>query len=133
MKTMEKHYVDFETAKWLKQNGFKLTTGTAYFYRIYQPSNNVEENIEIIYDADNYSNSEYEKFYRPEQHQVVEWLLINHNIWISVQRDYDVGVCLGFEYIIDDEHGIVNSDTYDTPQEAYSAAFDYIRIRLLIN
>jgi hypothetical protein len=62
----------------------------------------------------------------PEQHEVVEWLRIEKSIWVSVKRDYHNGALLGFESMIDNEDGFIDCGTFDTPQEAYSAAFDYI-------
>jgi hypothetical protein len=125
-------YVTFEQSKLLKEKGFDINTRTAYDYRTYQPSNLFEENLEIINNAKNYSNSEYERFQRPEQWQVVEWLRVNHGIWISVQPNEpftDDDWCMK---IFKNNKLAISLEGYDSPQEAYSAAFDYILTKDLI-
>jgi hypothetical protein len=125
-------YVTFEQAKLLRDKGFDINTRTAYDYRTYQPSNLFEENLEIINNAKNYSNSEYERFQRPEQWQVVEWLRINHDIWISVQPNEpftDNDWCFK---IFKNNKLDISLEGYDSPQEAYSAAFDFILTNNLI-
>jgi uncharacterized protein with NRDE domain len=71
----------------------------------------------------------------PEQWQVVEWLRLIYGIWISVsvfvKRDdtvvwvYDI-----FEdsYIVEQ---LQRSKGFHSPQQAYSAAFDYILKKLI--
>jgi len=117
-------YVDFEQAKLLKEKGFNITTRTAYDYRIYRPSNLHEENLEIINNAKNYSNSEYERFQRPEQWQVVEWALKNYNIWISVQPNEpftDDDWCFK---IFKNNQLIMSLEGYDSPKNAYIEAIN---------
>jgi hypothetical protein len=78
--------------------------------------------------------------YAPEQHQVVEWLWLNHGIWIQVsisrygmfycnilknQPTKNINVPMSYEMIC-------QLNDYNTPQEAYSAAFDYIKENDLI-
>jgi hypothetical protein len=67
-------------------------------------------------------------FLAPEQHQVVDWLLGKHGIWIY--SDF-----LGsWKYVIvklqDNSRRTV--EHFNSPQEAYSAAFDYIKNNNLI-
>ncbi len=78
-----------------------------------------------------------------QQWQVVEWLRVNHNIWITTP--YSPNDRKPFCWIIntigqeenDDNCWISGIDTEDqlagfgTPQEAYSAAFDYILTNLI--
>ncbi len=66
-----------------------------------------------------------------QQWQVVEWLYSNHDIWISidmVEKD-------SFFYSINKANWEVKqtifSDDFETPQQAYSAAFDYILKELI--
>jgi hypothetical protein len=71
----------------------------------------------------------------PEQHEIVDWLRVKHDIWIGVMPD--VGMDLIYTYKIYSvevgvERGLANGNNYDTPQEAYSAAFDYIKNNNLI-
>jgi hypothetical protein len=54
---------------------------------------------------------------------VVEWLRINHGIWICVNKSKDAEDNGWFHYYVDNKW---SAKLYDTPQEAYSAAFDYI-------
>ena len=151
MKEIKPTYITFEQAKWLKEKGFDINTRTAYDYRTYQPSNLFEENLEIINNAKNYSNSEYERFQRPEQHEVVEWLRFNHDIWVSVikidgfqdlyyytitgsSEFFNNGRTITVEEWDDetcDKMGY-NNKYFNSPQEAYSAAFDYIKDNNLI-
>lgn len=74
---------------------------------------------------------------------VCEWLRINHGIWIAInpKREKINGIN---EMWYDAEVWKLESNeikgygwselakTFDTPQEAYSAAFDYIRLNNLI-
>jgi hypothetical protein len=130
-------YVTFEQAKWLKEKGFDINTRTAYDYRTYQPSNLFEENLEIINNAKNYSNSEYERFQRPEQWQIVEWFRINHDIWVIVNiaidntwyfELYDLKDKRNAEIFIEAKH---NTYFHNSPQNAYSAAIDYVLKKLI--
>lgn len=57
--------------------------------------------------------------------EVVMWLYEKHGVWIYVQRDWDVGKCLGFEGIIDGNDGIINTKTFNSPTEAYEDAIKY--------
>jgi hypothetical protein len=148
MNKIEPAYVSFEQAKSLKEKGFNIITRTAYDFKTYQPSNIYEENLEIIPNAKNYSNSEYKRYPRPEQWQVVEWLRLNHGIWVyaspyySRPDDNKTGKWIfeGFEpevyFIKELEVGEEISTTfflatYEHPQKAYSAAFDYILKELI--
>ncbi len=58
-----------------------------------------------------------------------EWLRINHGIWVSVHttRGYFVG---NWSKINTPYGGDTN--VFNSPQESYSAAFDYIRLNKLI-
>jgi hypothetical protein len=66
----------------------------------------------------------------PEQWQVVEWLRVNHGIWIYCKYQKRGTVI----FIIEDLQGnnITISPDLNSPQEAYSAAFDYIKNNNLI-
>jgi|694.fasta_scaffold88259_7 hypothetical protein len=60
---------------------------------------------------------------------VVEWLRVNHGIWICVNKSKDAEDNGWFHYYVDNKW---SAKLYDTPQEAYSAAFDYIKNNNLI-
>jgi hypothetical protein len=84
-----------------------------------------------------HKNSLHPYYSAPEQGVVVEWLRINHGIWIDVTLSSDSK----FLNLIRD---IKNPNThlgiarvndisfFNSPQEAYSAAFDYILTNNLI-
>ena len=70
-----------------------------------------------------------------EQWLVVEWLRVNHGIWIEVviseNKKFESEIYNTKNLItkhIFDKH----SELYNTPQEAYSTAFDYIKENNLI-
>jgi hypothetical protein len=98
----------------------------------------------------NWNISTTELYSRPEQHEVVEWLYKKYGIWISVNKldgfqdlffysiigsngfnrgfkielvEWDDDLCDKFGY---------NNKYLNSPQEAYSAAFVYIRDNNLI-
>jgi hypothetical protein len=111
-------YVSFEQSKLLKEKGFDVITNKLYHY-------NGSDFITLIT-----KNSENFGFSAPEQWQVVEWLRVNHGIWI--QPIYQINSYWGFDIQKLDLKNILNGSTqthigkYNSPQEAYSAAFDYI-------
>jgi len=96
-------YVTLEQAKLLKKKGADIECKTAY------------ESNSIFYS-------------RPEQWQVVEWLRVKHGIWVWVENYNDK-----ISYVPQ----IPKADLpkvlgyYHSPQEAYSAAFDYILNNLI--
>ncbi len=123
MNKIEQKYVTFKQAEWLKEKGFN-------------------ENCLVVID-----NNEFEllnKYYstnskliptacsRPEQHQVVEWLRVNHDVEVyhvtykETKGKYD---CIILSDEFDTEMSamlLTNSKWFNSPHEAYSAAFDYI-------
>jgi hypothetical protein len=76
-----------------------------------------------------------------EQWQVVEWLRVNHGIWIEVHHIRTSSINR-FHVIIWDYKNLEDYITiyhdgigpgykvWDTPQAAYSAAFDYILTKI---
>jgi len=68
----------------------------------------------------------------PEQHQVVEWLYKKHGIWISIfHKRHSENKHFG--YLIKLSNGIeIKLWEFYSSKEAYSAAFDYIRLNNLI-
>jgi hypothetical protein len=119
---IEPHYVDFNTAKWLKEKGFdEYCEGWAY----------LDENcMAMQYDFKTCVKM-------PEQWQVIEWLRINHDIHVT----YDIGLtgCYGLIQYRHSKGSLYLSkwvneqeNPFSSPQEAYSAAFDYIKDNNLI-
>jgi len=139
------HYVDFNTAKLLKEKGFKYYCPISYWNQelTYNtpgyPLENGETSQENYYD--------FERYYAPEQHIVVEWLRINYGIWIYTypvapfivdDEDYPKivwvsKICslnqVNFEKFIDADNGLAVN--HHSPEKAYNAAFDYILNNLI--
>jgi hypothetical protein len=135
------NYVTFEQAKWLKEKEFHLPTLSFYVIDDEDEDNGYGELGELV-DDPNYSfpsladNTLFDALASaPEQHQVVEWLLDKHNFWISIRPPRPRKLELWGYYMTegDDEDVLLHENRgYKTPQEAYSAAFDYIKNNNLI-
>jgi hypothetical protein len=87
------------------------------------------------YDWNHYQ-SEVPYYSIPEQHQVVEWLRVNHGIFISCEQNYKGEFWTQFHKKSDTiiprwEVIAANYDSPNSPQEAYSAAFDHILKHLI--
>jgi hypothetical protein len=126
-------YVTFEQAKSLKDKGFKGRS------RYYGGSGELVEVPNIIEYDYRHTNNEMQRFRweAPEQHQVVEWLRVNHEIWVLVNiamddkwyfELYNLKDKRNAEIIIEDENV---TDFHNSTKEAYSAAFDYILKELI--
>ena len=129
-------YVTFEQAKLLKEKGFDVECKMC-----------VEEGAErpLPFNCGNtiHKNSLHPYYSAPEQWQVVEWLRVNHDIWVYSECDvYGDG---WYPKILPcsrtvwsnvklrekiEEFTRYRNLGYKTPQEAYSAAFDYILTNL---
>ena len=123
-------YVTWEQAKLFKEKGSNIKVKTFF---------DLLSNTQIN-DAPlgNY-NLTKQSVSIPEQWQVVEWLRINYGIWISIQIGHDENKVWYNVYLekieLTYEFEPINNDFDiggDTPQEAYSAAFDYILNKNLI-
>ena len=126
---IEPTYVTFEQAKLLKEKGYiqKPTKLSEPYYNYNGELNG--DMLEYIksYVAKNKKDLvKYSSVAAPEQWQVVEWLRVNHGIWVYVRQTHDNNFC--FE-ITGKEGDIFNMNK--TPQEAYSTAFDYILKQLI--
>jgi hypothetical protein len=128
MKVIEPTYITFEQAKWLKEKGFdescRMLINGAYepFHLNLIETQFFQNNSVLLKDC----------YSAPEQWQVVEWLRVNHGIWVSICPSIDTN----FEFMIYKKDVIYGSGKYksnfNSPQEAYSAAFDYIKDNNLI-
>jgi len=147
-------YATFEQAKWLKEKGLN-----DHFYRRQGEDSTRRVSCKYCYDpldesktlqlwSDNIESSTKERLERlisaPEHWQVVEWLRINHGIWVEIKPE-----CYGDHWYAN--LNICSREAWDnlykrnevlsafrefnnehpTPQEAYSAAFDYILNNLI--
>jgi hypothetical protein len=66
----------------------------------------------------------------PEQWQIIEWLRVNHGIWVDVSlnqfsKPKDLQWMYSIVFLEDCTYSH-SSKSYNSPQEAYSSAFDYI-------
>ena len=128
---IEPHYVDFNTAKWLKEKGFDVNVKSYYTTsEEFTPKDYYYFGNEINYNSPvNDVNTINGTISRPEQWQVVEWLRVNHGIWVYVKLRF------GHEFVIQKTavpFEIIYTDgTFKSSQEAYSAAFDYILKELI--
>jgi hypothetical protein len=161
-------YVTFEQSKALKQKGFDEKVHQYYQFirnksskldktwQFVQSSFLVRESdavmcpdkgkngIEVYAYSDrifrdyNFKNSE-DFISVPEQWQVIEWLRINHGIWVYVKKLDDSWLDLrSWIWVVRKQNNsypfstVVNSEKpNDCPQEAYSAAFDYVLKNLI--
>ena len=125
-------YVSFKQAKWLKEKGFDVPTYGYYFNDtiVDEPciTSTLERNSSMVVTA----------YAAPEQHQVVEWLRVNHGIWIEVRHIKTFGInrfhIMIWDYKNPEDYMTIYYDgvgpgykVWDTPAEAYSTAFDYIQ------
>jgi hypothetical protein len=115
-------YVTFDQAKWFKEKGFDEKC--LYYYL-----DNVLNQV-LPYNGDYWcQNSKMPENYvsAPEQWQIIEWLRVNHNIHIQPRKEFHKkGYFVGKIHISDLSYCNPFVRPFDSPQEAYSAAFDYI-------
>ena len=118
---IEPKYVTFEQAKLLKEKGFDNVQCTGYYF-------GTDDCIPITSDK---QHKTQDKCLAPEQHQVVDWLLEKHNIWITVtsvsQESWQWHITKP-----GDSLGKLYEEDFYNPKEAYSAAIDYILLNNII-
>ena len=146
---MIENNVTYEIAKWLKEKGFDQNINNAWFNRVgnYLGICNVKEDGTQVTYSNTYSSAELvtREYYNeccsyrycaPEQWQVVEWLRVNHGIWISSYPTSNPKKC---QFRIYQNNNGVMGQVYDdymgkefnSPQEAYSSAFDFVLTKLI--
>ena len=121
-------YATFEQCKLLKLKGYDQTPtklSEPYYSWDGKLNGDVVEYVKAFIKKDQALMEKYENIRAVEQWHVVEWLRINHGIWISVNPDNDNK----FQYVI---YGMCecSEHSYDSPQEAYLAAFDYLLTKI---
>jgi hypothetical protein len=157
---MEPAYVTFEQAKWLKEKGFNLDSKKGFDdtervvsfgrKRDYYLLSDIYYNNDLLPYKENVPH--YPKTFictAPEQWQVIEWLRVKHGIWVTsnplgdkkdwVRWDYKILDLKNSNCLIDYEMSQLNKsyeellrNSFNSPQEAYSAALDYIKNNNLI-
>jgi hypothetical protein len=135
-------YVTFEQAKWLKEKGFECESDYNQWILSKDKDDDSKKFICHSDELENYTyidedteHNVYHCLSLPEQWQVVEWLRVNHGIHIEIclteeipYKEFYFRVMKIGQYFTLSHSGIYT----DTPQEAYSAAFDYIKENGLI-
>lgn len=104
-----------------------------------------EKGIEIpameFYSVDDEENNDGNQYRVYHQWEFVEWLRFKHQIWINVDvigenmNEYRFVCFRSYKEKMSEYGKIIRNDNhngrYETPQEAYSAAFDYILKNIL--
>lgn len=131
-------YVTFEQAKLLKEKRFDEITDTIFMTN--HSSEVIFENINRLKHSDGVNPF----VSRPEQWQVVEWLRINYGINVLPIESYtypdEIKNRWKYQIVNKQEKDrdifnkkfFIESDyEFQSPQEAYSAAFDYVLKELI--
>lgn len=130
MNKIKPTHVTFQQAKKLKEKGFNhhdVYEDVADYYDYYDPT--VQGRCHYSDFKEGLPNKNWIPV--PEQWQVIEWLRVNHGIWVEVM------LIKGYKYTFQcynetltefgaERIGEENTKDFNSPQEAYSAAFDYI-------
>lgn len=121
--------ITFEIAKLLKEKEYDKVCYRAFLFKIYQPSNIYEENIEQIKNAENFSDSHYEKYYKPTIAEVLMWLYEKHGIWIiAVPTSGEKGKWHYHRFDLKNSNNDSEPELvprFSTPTEAYLSAIKY--------
>ncbi len=134
-------YVSFEQAKLLKEKSFNekcfnyyTSSGEQYINgKGTEITNSGFNSTYSIYSFNysNFSNKQRQEYYlAPEQWLVVEWLRVNYGIHIVIMPKQLPDNSIVY-YIWKGKRATFKETFYNSPQEAYSAAFDYILNTLL--
>jgi hypothetical protein len=122
-------YVTFDQAKWLKEKGFdyhELFQDFADYYDYYDRS--IQGRChESDFSEDKFPDDKWIPV--PEQWQVVEWLKDNQDIWVCVDREEGSAYWkfnIRLLQLNGHKYGGFGGE-FNSPKEAYSAAFDYIK------
>jgi hypothetical protein len=145
---IEPCYCSFEQCKLLKEKGFDVMPHYIKNKTDYILGYNFD--LEDKYDYLKKREFQFEDhvcshlYLMPEQWQVIEFFRLNYGIWIKVDHFITNENSIDWDFEIDktntdvDERGnyipIVSFDvkrSFNTPQKAYSAAFDYILTNLI--
>jgi hypothetical protein len=120
-------YCTFEQAVILKEKGFDVHVRQRWIIAENLDGDKFEF-LQLEGGLFDWNNVKYpEVLSAPEQWQIVEWLRVNHGIWVEV-RYYEFVKMFIYEIVgLNNNKGMTSRgvEHFDTPQEAYSAAFDY--------
>jgi|LakMenE18May11ns_1017448.scaffolds.fasta_scaffold8675979_1 hypothetical protein len=125
MKNIQPIYATFELSKLLKEKEWQQRTKMVWLdFLGKQHLREVNLSLEL-------NNAEYDA---PEQWQVVEWLRVNHGIWVWVRpyKDHAADNNDPIQHQMNVyKNGVTVSKEFNSHEEAYSAAFDYILNNLI--
>lgn len=125
-------YISFEQAKLLKEKGFDKECKQRYFIA----TNIDEESFPFLqedcalHNWNDYDDSSTVYYSAPEQYQLIEWLKVNHGIWVTVIPNI-TGTKWKPVLMKVGKDDLYDEFAFNSPQEAYSAAFDYILTKLI--
>lgn len=134
-----KEYTEYDLSRLLKHKGFDLET-VHYWFDGGTVSVPTRRGDGLLYNWNAYAS--HLRISAPSYTQAINWFLNRHGIWITV---YPLGVgyyCYQLytvkkrddpkEKIVQlEKDSVAYDELFDTPQEAYSAAFDYILNHLI--
>jgi len=149
MQKIKLAYVTFEQAKLLKEKEFLEDSFKHYSQGGTLIENSVSYKTHVAthhlyansydFEIGRHGGGDKHCIAAPEQWQVVEWLRLNHGIWIEIHHiktTDDKFHIIIYKYGEEDYYSLycenlIGYQIWDTPQKAYSAAFDYILNELL--
>jgi hypothetical protein len=149
MKLIKAKHVTPDQGKLLKEKGFDIAVKSEWIHNTTEPLDDefyirhwgCEHNFNSL---ENHSNTS-----APEQWQVVEWLRVEKGIWVnvepcmSIQSDWRTLIEGTFSFMFSiryateklylefHEKSMLFEKGFNSPEEAYSAAFDYILNKLI--
>jgi hypothetical protein len=125
MKNIQPTYATFEQSKSIKEKEWQQRTKMVWLDSLgKQHLREIDLSLEL-------NNAEYDA---PEQWQVVEWLRVNHGIWVWVRpyKDHAADNNNPIQHQMNVyKNGVTVSKEFNSHEEAYSAAFDYILNNLI--
>jgi hypothetical protein len=111
--------VSFSITKSVIKRGFDKECKK--YWNLLEYSTELDYSTEWIVE-DRINPDSIDNMYAPSIADVIMWLYEKYGIWISVSKDWDIGILLGFESVIDTNGGFIDCGTFKTPTEAYEAA-----------
>ena len=122
MKNIQPTYTTFEQSKSIKEKEWQQRTKMVWLDSLgKQYLREVHLSLEL-------NNAEYDA---PEQWQIVEWLRVNHGIWIGITLYIIPYGTFYSANVQNNDNKHTSFSGHSNPQEAYSAAFDYILKKLI--
>ena len=134
---IEPTYVTFEQAELFEEKGLECHSECNQWLLAKDKEDDSKRFICLNSELDSYTQIDEDTYHNhyhcltiPEQWQVIEWLRINHGIWIGVELYHNMDGKL-FSSFIQTNNKKQSFNGNKTPQEAYSVAFDYILKELI--